>query len=93
MVPAFDGSDPESFWFFGPDTADICMGREASQGLEAACEIICRNEIDNVSSKLIMAIVVPPFDGCLLDRPVHPVELSVIRCVIFGASWFCCFFV
>ena len=30
-----------------------------------------------MSSKLVMAVVVVPFDGCFLDRPVHSLDLTV----------------
>jgi hypothetical protein len=38
-----------------------------------------------VPSELLMAVVVVAFDGCLFDRPVHPLDLAVIRHDGFGA--------
>ena len=72
-----DWIEPESFGLCCPDAADVFIRREASQGLEAAGEIVCRDEIADVSAELIVAVVVIAFDGCLLDRPVHPFDLAI----------------
>ena len=52
-----DQMEPESFGLFCPDAADVFIRREAFEGLEAAGEIVCRDEIADLSAESIVAIV------------------------------------
>lgn len=61
-----DWIEPEFFGLFCPDAADVFIRRKASEGLEPAGEIVCRDEIADVSAQLIVAVVVIAFDGGLL---------------------------
>ena len=42
------------------------------------------DEIAQVSSQLVVRVVEVAFDGCVLDGPVHPFDLTVIRYEIRG---------
>jgi hypothetical protein len=42
-------------------------------------------------NELIVRFVVISLDGRVLDRPVHPLDLSIIRYEIIGASLSGCF--
>lgn len=72
-----DRIEPESFGLFCPDAADVFIRREASKGREPAGEIVCRDEIIDMSAELVVAVVAIAFDGFLLDRPVHPLDLAI----------------
>jgi hypothetical protein len=51
--------------------------REAAQGLETAAIVVGVDEVVEVGGQLVVAVVVVAFDGRLLDRPVHPLDLAV----------------
>lgn len=67
----------ESFGFDCPTSADELIGREALQGLQTAAEIVGADEVLKVAFELTVAVVVIALDGRILDRPVHPLDLSV----------------
>lgn len=67
----------ESFGLFCPSFANEFVRREAFEGLEAATEIVAGNEVSQMLPKLIMAVVIIAFDGSVLDRPVHALDLSI----------------
>ena len=76
-VPVSGGSDLDgSFWVRCPDFADVFVGREAARGLETTREVVRIQEVREVA-ELIVAVVVIPFDCRLLDRTVHPFDLTV----------------
>jgi hypothetical protein len=50
---------------------------EAPEGLEASAEVVGGDEVGEVLPKLIVAVVVIAFDRRFLDRPVHPLELTI----------------
>ncbi len=79
-----DRIEPESFGLCCPDAADVFIRREASKGLEPAGEIVCRDEITDMSAGLVVAFSVITSDGCLLDRPVHPLDLAICPGIGFG---------
>ena len=60
-------------------------GCEAFEGLKPSAEIVGCDEVGEVASELIVAVVVEASDGGFLDGAVHPLDLSVIRYVICGA--------
>ena len=41
-------------------------------------------------NELVVGLVVISFDGRVLDRPVHPLDLPIIRYVIVGALQSAC---
>ena len=47
------------------------------QGLQASTVIIGADEQLEVLSELVVAVVVVAFDGCVLDRAVHPLDLTI----------------
>ena len=55
------------------------VGREAVQGLQPACEVVGCQEVGEVYSQLVVAVVVEPFHGRLLDRAVHPLDLAATQ--------------
>ena len=67
----------ESFRLGCPDFADVFVGREAVQGLQSACEVVGREEVGEVCLQLVVAVVVEPFHSRVLDRSVHPFDLTV----------------
>jgi hypothetical protein len=67
---------------------DELVGREAAQRLQAAGMIVGIDEELQVSTELLMAIVVEALDGGFLDGAVHPFDLTVIRHDAFGAPMF-----
>ncbi|MDB5578151.1 MAG: hypothetical protein JWR80_3327 [Bradyrhizobium sp.] len=67
----------ESFGFGCPDFADVFEGREVFEGLETAPIIVGVDEVVEMGLELPMAIVMVAFDGGLLDRAVHPLDLAV----------------
>lgn len=59
--------------------ADGVVGREAAQGLEPAAVVVGGHEQLQVLSQIVMAVVMVALDGRILDRAVHPFDLTVIR--------------
>jgi len=72
-----DRVQDESVWLGGPDLADVFVWREAVEGLESAREVVGCYEVAEVDAKLIVSLVVETLHSGLLDRPVHPFDLSV----------------
>ena len=75
--------------FYGrySDLADVFVWRQVTEGLETLGEIVGCHEVCEVRSQLIMAVVVVAFYSGLLDRAVHPCDLSVGPGMIgFGQS-------
>lgn len=60
-----------------PCFADELIGCEASQALEAFSGVVGGDEVVEVSSQLIVAVVVEAPDGGVLDGAVHPLDLTV----------------
>jgi hypothetical protein len=60
-----------------PAFADRFVGRQTAERLEAAGEVVGGHEVGEVLPKLIGAVVVEAFDGGLLDRAVHPLNLTI----------------
>jgi len=69
--------ESDSFWFLGPDFADIFERRKPSQGLQPACVIVGVDEVGKVVPELVVVVIVVALDGRLLDGPVHPLDLTV----------------
>jgi hypothetical protein len=85
LVPAFvEWVEPEAFWPFCSGSADGFVGCEAPEGLQVASEVVGRNEVGQVLPKLGVVLVILS-NRRLLQRPVHPFDLSVIRHDVFGA--------
>ena len=63
--------------FPGPSFADELVGCEALEGLQPPAEVVGAHEVGEVLPELVMGLVVVPLDGCLLQGPVHPLDLSV----------------
>src|SRR6478672_107556 len=61
----------ESIRLFRPDPADMFVGREALEGLEALGEIVGVQEAGEMRFKLVAGLVVVAPDCRLLDRTVH----------------------
>jgi hypothetical protein len=58
-------------------SADELVGR-----LEPSGEVVGGGEVVEMANELAVGIVVIPLDGPVLDRPVHPLDLPIIRYVI-----------
>ena len=72
----------ESFRLGCPSFADELVGGEAIKGLQSPGEVVGGEEVGEMANELIVRFVVISFDGRVLDCPVHPLDLSVIRYVI-----------
>ena len=60
-----------------PGIADEFVWGEASEGLEASGEVVGVDEVTQVGSQLLVGIVEVAFDGCVLDRAVHSLDLPI----------------
>ena len=69
--------EPESFGLFCRAFANEFVRREAFECLEATTEIVAGNEVSQMLSKLIMAVVIVALDGSVLDRSVHALDLAI----------------
>ena len=67
----------EPFGFGCPLFADELVGREAFEGLQSLPEAVGADEVDHVISQLVVVVVVEAFHGGVLDRPVHPFDLTI----------------
>ena len=56
--------------------ADVLVGCEAAQGFEPAGVVVGIQEELQVCPELIMALVMVALDGGVLERPVHPLDLT-----------------
>src|SRR5215204_374377 len=69
--------EPEPLGLECPSFTDELVGREPLQGLEPPGEVVGRHEIAQVLPELIVAVVVIAPDGGILDRAVHPFNLTI----------------
>lgn len=60
-----------------PDFADVFVGSEAAQCLEASTKIVGVDEVVKMRRQLRMAVIMVAFDSGFLDRPVHPLDLAI----------------
>ena len=60
-----------------PEGTDKLIGRQARQCFEPFAEIVGIQEAAQTVAELFMAVVVIGFQGGFLDRPVHPLHLTV----------------
>ncbi len=67
----------KSVWLFLPAFTDEFVGGNALEGLEPFSEVVGSDEVAEVSSSLVVAIVVVALYGRFLDGPVHAFDLSV----------------
>lgn len=67
----------EPFLFSFPDFADEFVWGEAFERLEPACKIVGGDEVCEVAFEVGVIVVVVAFDGRILDRAVHSLDLSV----------------
>ena len=67
----------EPFGFDCPLFADELVGREAFEGLQSSPEIVGADEVGEVLAQLVVIVVMEAFDGRVLDRAVHPLDLAI----------------
>ena len=67
----------KSDWLGCPYFADEFEGCEPLEGLQSPPIIVGIDEVVEVGGQLRVAVVMVSFDGCFLDRPVHPFDLTV----------------
>lgn len=60
-----------------PLLANEFVWREAPEHLQTTREIIGGDEVCEMLPELVVRLVVETFDGRLLDRPIHPLDLTV----------------
>src|SRR5437588_9812839 len=72
-----DRIENESSGLFCPGTADVFVRGKAFQDLETTGEIVSGDEVDQVGSELVVAVIVIAVDGRLFDRAVHPLDLPI----------------
>ena len=70
-------ADCESVRLRCPGFADEFIWGEASEGLEASGEVVGVDEVAQVRSQFIVGFVEVAFDGCVLDRAVHSLDLPI----------------
>jgi hypothetical protein len=68
---------PGGVWLFGPYRANGFVGRETVQGVEPPGEVVSVEEGSEVIFKLSVCLVVISSDSCVLQRSVHPLNLTV----------------
>ena len=69
----------EAVWFGYPDLADVFVGREATEGLESACEVVGCHEVRQMGAQLVVVIVVETLDRRVFDGAVHALHLTAPR--------------
>ena len=72
-----DRIEPESFGLFCPYFADVFVRGEALEGLQPPGEVVSGDEVVEVATQLVVAVIVVALDGRLLDCPIHPLDLAV----------------
>src|SRR5437763_16946594 len=70
-----DRIEDESPELFCPGTADVFV--RGNQDVETTGEIVSGDEVDQVGSELVVAVIVIAVDGRLFDRAVHPLDLPI----------------
>lgn len=53
------------------------MRRETAECLETGDEVEHSEDVSLAPTTPFVAVVVVAFDGCVIDRPVHPIDLVV----------------
>jgi hypothetical protein len=64
-------------WFSEPCFADGFVRCETLEGLQTSTEVVGGNEVGEVLSELVVAVVMVAFNRGFLDRPVHALDLTV----------------
>ncbi len=59
------------------DLADESVWGKPLQGLQAASEIVCRDEVAEIGSGFIVGLVEVAFDGFIAECPLHSLHLPV----------------
>src|SRR5438477_7732585 len=72
-----DRIENESAGLSCPGAADVFVSGKAFQDLETTGEVVSRDEVDQVGSELVVAVIVIAVDGRLFDRTVHPLDLPI----------------
>ncbi|MEA2262597.1 MAG: hypothetical protein QOJ51_5422, partial [Acidobacteriaceae bacterium] len=72
-----DGVESKSIRFFLPAFADELIGREAAESLEPFGEVVSGDEVAEVGSQLVVAVVVVALNRGLFDGAVHALDLAV----------------
>ena len=72
-----DWIEPEAFVLLCPAFSDVFVGSYPLQCLEPPPEIVGFDEVLEVLTELVVVVVVEPLDGGLLDRAVHPLDLTI----------------
>lgn len=81
--------DGESEGCFLPLLADELIGSEAFESFESFGEVVGHEEGLQVFLELLMGLIVEAFDGGILERPVHVLDLPVGPGMFgFGAAVF-----
>ena len=84
-----DRIESESFRLGSPAFADELIGCEPSKGLQPAAEVVGCDEVSEMGFELGMVVVVEALDRRVLDRAVHPLDLTIGPWMAwFGQSMF-----
>ena len=70
-------TEPELFGLDCPSFADELVRGEALEGLQAASEVVCSDEVGEMVLELLVGIVVVALDSRFLDGPIHSLDLAV----------------
>lgn len=78
LVPAFgEPVNHEPFGLDCPLLADEFVRREALEGLQPSSEVVGGDEVGEMPFELVVAVVMIALDGCVLDRSVHSLDLTI----------------
>jgi hypothetical protein len=69
--------ESESFRRGCPSFAEELVGGEAVKGLQPPGEVVGGDEVGEMPNELMMGFVMISLNGRVLDRPMHPLGLSV----------------
>ena len=72
-----DGIESKSTGFFLPGFTDELVGSETAEGLEPFGEIVGSDEVAEVISQLVMAVVVVALNRSFLKGAVHALHLAI----------------
>lgn len=69
--------DDKAFWFILPAFDDVFIRSRSSQGFEPPGEITGTQKVVEMTSQLLMIIVMIAFGGCFLESTVHALDLAL----------------
>src|ERR1700686_2175664 len=78
-----DWIEGEAAGFFGPQTADVFVGRDAFQSFEPTAKVVGGEEVGQVAAKLVLGFIAVALDGGSIESAVDPLDLPVGPAVVW----------